>query len=849
MRASLRSTRSITAVLAVVIGVLLGAPGAVVATGSSATAAPAGPGQHADRSVDLATGYAHSCALLAVGTVKCWGSNADGALGDGTTTDRHAPVTVRASSGTTSALSGVSAIAAGDMHTCALLAVGTVRCWGFNGDSELGDGTSIDRTAPVTVRASAGSSSPLSGVTAIAAGDGHTCALLAGGTVKCWGFGGFGQLGDGTTNSRSAPVTVRASSGTTSALSGVSAIVAEGFHTCALLVAGTVTCWGENGAGQLGDGTTTERHAPVAVHASSVSASALVGVKAIAAGHAHTCALVVDGTVRCWGANGADALGDGTSTERHAPVTVKASAGSAAALTGVSAITGGGFHMCALLAAGTIKCWGFNLDGQLGDGTTTSRSAPVTVKVASGSTSALPNVTAISGGTNHTCALLSTGSVRCWGWGSLGELGDGTTTSRLAPVTVRAAAGSTSALVGVGQRAITAGFGQTCALLVAGTVKCWGANFLGEVGDGTTSQRSAPVTVRAGWGSGALSNVVAIAAGGFYTCALLATGTVRCWGTDYDLVPVDVMSGPGSSTPLSNVIALAAGAHHTCALLVGGTLKCWGDNTFGQIGDNTKTARPAPVTVRSAPGSSTSLSAVRAVSAGQFHTCALVAAGTMKCWGLNAAVNDPFGIWSSGGQLGDGTATNRAAPVTVKSAAGSTTALSGVTAIASGGLHSCALLVAGTMKCWGDNTTFGQVGDGTVIARRAPVAVRASATSSSSLSGVGAIAAGQWSSCAILAAGTVTCWGDNTFGQLGDGTTTDRHAPVTVHASPGSASALSGVSAIASMVYGGQDGGGDHACALLASGMVKCWGDNAYGAVGDGTTAERHAPVTVINLP
>ncbi len=628
------------------------------------------------------------------------------------------------------------------------------------------------------------------------------------------------------------------------------AIGGGGFHTCALLVGGTVRCWGANGAGELGNGATTDVSAPVVVRTSSSNANALSGVRSIGVGDAHTCALLGSGTVRCWGAGGAGQLGDGSTADRSTPVTVHASSSSASALSGVSAITGGSYHTCALLANGTMKCWGYSDYGQLGDGTKTARSAPVTVRASSSSAAALSSVSAIAGGGHHTCALLASGTVKCWGWGSLGQLGDGASTDRSAAVTVHASSATSSALSGVGQRAIAVGFGQTCALLVNGTVKCWGANFLGEVGDGTTTQRAAPVTVKAGGGSSlALSNVVAIAAGGFYTCALLANGTVKCWGTDYDLDPVAVVSGPGSSTALSNVIALAAGAHHTCALLAAGTLKCWGNNDFGQIGDGTKTVRNTPVTVRSAAASAVALSGVRTVAAGEFHTCALLVAGTMKCWGLNAASSDPFGLWSSGGQLGDGTKTDRSSPVTVISTAGSSAALSNVTAIATGGLHTCALLVPGTMKCWGDNTTYGQIGDGSVSARLAPVSVRSSATVSSPLPGIGGIVAGQWYTCALLTAGTARCWGANTFGQLGDGTTTARHAPVTVKAAPGSSSGLSGVTAMASGVYAGQDGGGDHTCALLASGIVKCWGDNAYGAVGDGTTIERHAPVTVINLP
>jgi alpha-tubulin suppressor-like RCC1 family protein len=349
----------------------------------------------------ITAGYAHTCALTAGGGVKCWGYNYFGQLGDGTTTDRYTPVNV------SGLASGVSAIAAGELHTCALTAVGGVKCWGTNTFGQLGDGTTTDRTTPVDVSGLA------SGVSAIATGDYHTCALTTVGGVKCWGYNEYGQLGDGTTTDRHTPVNVRRLA------IGVSAIAAGGYHTCALTAVGGVKCWGWNSFGQLGDGTTTDRHTPV-----NVSGLA-IGVSAIAAGDFHTCALIAGGGIKCWGYNVDGQLGDGTTTNRHTPVNVSGLA------SGVSAITAGGWHTCALTAeAGGVKCWGRNLYGQLGDGTTTDRTTPVDVSgLASG-------VSAITAGELHTCALTAVGGVKCWGWNSFGQLGDGTTTDRHTPVDV-----------------------------------------------------------------------------------------------------------------------------------------------------------------------------------------------------------------------------------------------------------------------------------------------------------------------------------------------------------------------------------------------------------------------------
>ncbi len=343
-----------------------------------------------------------------------------------------------------------TAIAAGAWHTCALTAGGGAVCWGYN--------------QPSAVSGLAG------GVAAIAAGGYHTCALTSAGGVKCWGWNDHGQLGNGQQGCGdvhcSSPIPVAVSG----LASGVAATAAGGYHTCALTSAGGVKCWGDNEFGQLGDGTTTDRHTPVAV---SGLAS---GVVAIAAGFDHTCALTSAGGVVCWGYNAYGQLGDGTRTIwRLTPVAVSGLA------SGVAAIAAGGLHSCALTSAGGVVCWGYNGGGQLGDGTTTDRYTPVAVSgLASG-------VAAIAAGGVHTCALTSAGGVKCWGSNGWGQLGDGTTTERHAPVAVTGLAS--------GVAAIAAGYLHSCALTSAGAVKCWGENASGQLGDGTTIDSHTPVGV------------------------------------------------------------------------------------------------------------------------------------------------------------------------------------------------------------------------------------------------------------------------------------------------------------------------------------------------------------------
>jgi alpha-tubulin suppressor-like RCC1 family protein len=360
-------------------------------------------------------GNDRTCAVTASGGVKCWGSNTYGGIGDGTTIAWPGPVDVAGLS------SGASLVAAGRGHSCAVTAGGGVKCWGLNDFGELGDGTAVlNRLTPGDV---AGLSS---GVVAIASGGIHTCAIAIGGALKCWGFNGFGQLGDGTTTNRFTPVGV---AGLSSGVVAVTTNETFGAHTCALTAAGGVKCWGANDIGQLGDGTQTSRLTPVDVLGLSS------GVAGIAAGVRHTCAVTGAGAVKCWGY-------DPDFGVRTAPVSTPLT-------SGIAAIAAGYEFTCALTAGGGVKCWGSGGEGQLGDGAFTNRTVPVDVSgLASG-------VAAIAAGVQHACALMSTGQMRCWGFNASGQLGNNTYTRSGVPVVVGAFTAQTIAFAALPSRHLT----------------------------------------------------------------------------------------------------------------------------------------------------------------------------------------------------------------------------------------------------------------------------------------------------------------------------------------------------------------------------------------------------------
>ena len=346
----------------------------------------------------ISGGEMHTCAVLPDGTVHCWGDNTYGQLGVAGITLSTLPVAV-------TGLSQVQNVSASSYaHTCALISDGTVQCWGDNYYGELGNGTTANSAAAVSVVG-------LTQAMAVSAGAGFSCVVLQNGNVTCWGYNYKGQLGNGGTTSSTTPVTVQG-------ISGAIGIASGNAHACAVVGDGSVLCWGDNFNGQLGNGSYTVDPNPVPQPVVGLS-----NAIAITAGEYHTCALHRDNSVSCWGNNSSKQLGNGTGTSSYVPVSVLN-------ISRVVAVSSGAAHTCALVEGGPVQCWGSNNWGQLGNGTTTSSYVPTATSLS------LPAI-ALSAGFLHTCVLLQDGSARCWGRNTYGQIGDGTTTTATLPVAVR----------------------------------------------------------------------------------------------------------------------------------------------------------------------------------------------------------------------------------------------------------------------------------------------------------------------------------------------------------------------------------------------------------------------------
>jgi len=348
--------------------------------------------------MDVAAGTLHNCAVLGDGTVRCWGWNVNGQLGDGTQNNAGARVAV-------TGLTNAEAIAVGWSHSCALKDDGTVSCWGLNGNGQLGNG--VIGGSYSTPQAVLG----LTGAVAIVAGQLFSCALLEDGTIQCWGGGTGGELGNSAYADSAIPV----------AVTGISTAVAIGswYRTvCAVLDEGIARCWGINTYGQLGNNTVSPSNVPVGV-------MGLSGAAAISSGLSHSCAVRSDGTAACWGNDWSGQLGTNNGGDSLVPVNV-------VALSSASAdISIGARHSCVLLNGAQPQCWGANSGGQIGDGSLTNKGAPT-------APANLGTVRAISAGESHTCAVLSDGKVSCWGYCSVGVnvgcLGYGATSQLLTPL-------------------------------------------------------------------------------------------------------------------------------------------------------------------------------------------------------------------------------------------------------------------------------------------------------------------------------------------------------------------------------------------------------------------------------
>ena len=630
-------------------------------------------------------------------------------------------------------------------------------------------------------------------------------------TLLSWGNNGFGQLGDGTTTQRTSPTPF-------AELPNWNTVAAGDSSTCATGTDATLWCWGLNNAGQLGDGTQDGHKSPHEVTTPSTDWDT------VRAGHWFACATTTLDDLWCWGDNVNGQLGDGTTTRRFSPVQIGPSGGWTSVAPGYA-------HTCAVDWLSQLWCWGENDEGQVGNGA--SGADVLTPTLVAGSAS----WDSVAAGDGHTCGLQTDGTLWCWGDGDFGKLGQGV---NLANSTTPLQVGSAS-----DWEAVEAGDDHVCGVTTGGDLWCWGRSTKGQVGNGT-----AGVSVLAPAQIGSGTTWLSVELGREHSCATSAGDDLWCWG-DASRGRLAQPSGGASyfTTPMqvpgpTNWSAVTSGAEHGCGITANDLLQCWGHNHVAQLGlgyggileDSPVPLDPAWISL----------------AGGSSHSCRVGANGTLWCWGRNNAgqlgqgpgagdssvpvalgiiewdqvaaggdttcairAGDHLRCWGAGtfGQIGDDEATDRDYPTEVIPS-------TGWAQVDTSGAHTCAVRTDATLWCWGRNTR-GQVGDVTTTQRNVPTQVGTASDWAS-------VTTGSEFTCAVTTGGLRSCWGRNAEGQFGNASTTDSLTPTSV---PGRWKQLAG--------------GNGHSCGIRTSGELYCSGVGVFGQLGNGATGSSTVPVQV----
>ncbi|HEY2549139.1 MAG TPA: hypothetical protein VGI64_01030 [Streptosporangiaceae bacterium] len=804
------STIAITATLAVPAGAAVASARPATAGTRPARVSPA----HSSRSGSRAGSRPRT--LITAGKLRGWGAGFGG-VGDGTRNQRNRPVAVKLPASV-----NVTSVRSSCGHALAVTTTGSLLGWGDNSFGVLGDGTNMQRLKPVKVDLPTGTT-----VTNVRTGCQFTIALTSQGQVLAWGRDNVGQLGDGHIGDSFdslTPVQVKLPAGTR-----VTAISIGEFTGYALASTGHVLAWGLNQSDQLGIGKKT-----FAVGTPRrVKMPAGTRVKSIAAGADFAFAVTARSALFAWGFNGDGQLGNGSTKSRLAPVRVPVHV-PGKPVGHVTSLVAGCSHTLALTSTGAVLAWGFNGNGELGTGNTARHHSPVRVDLPAGT-----KAHAISAGCSFSMALTTSGHVLTWGSGQSGQLGIGSTSRRLRPARVSFSPGLVVIGIGSGPDA-TNGFaivfrpcassaGGGChpasvaaparswpavAAATAGTLRGWGNNENGALGDGTTAalrRKAVPVRLPKG------TKVTSARSQCGHSLAVTGSGGVLAWGlnnlgqlgigtTQLHRSPVRVHLPAGTK-----VSAVRAGCNFSIALTTSGQVLAWGFNGNGELGIGTTKRHLSPVRVLLPKGSK-----VTAISAGDDHSLALTSTGKVLSWGGNQE-----------GQLGDTTTTSRHKPVQVALPNGTR-----VKSLAAGTVDSFALTAKSQMFAWGGDGAS-QLGDGQTSNKATPELIVFEFRGNGP-GAITALAAGCGQTLAITSKGAVLAWGDNSAGQLGDGTTTSRTLPAFPKLPTGTIPKSVSASCTDSYV-------------LSSTGHVYAFGSNGNGELGDGSTsASSDLPVRVI---
>lgn len=704
-------------------------------------------------------------------------------------------------------------VAAGWSFECAIASDDNVYCWGYNGYGQLGNGSTRNKNVPTKIRMD-----NLQGKTIkdISAGSNQVCVIASDDNAYCWGNNPIGQLGNKSTLDSSIPVPVY----TGGALKGLKlkSIVSGADHSCVIASDNNVYCWGNNYNGQLGDNTWSTKTEPVAVNtANGVSELYGLTVKSIDAGRNHNCVIASDNKVYCWGNNYYGQLGNNDTFDQNVPVAVITAGSDMVGKTAKydasrTTISAGQNHSCVIANEDSYPyCWGLNYNGQIGNSSWTNSLIPEAVTmsgVLSGKT-----VKSIENGGYNTCAIASDDNAYCWGYGYYGGLGNSENSNYSSPQAIT----TTGALSGKTMLSMSGGYYHVCAIASDNLMYCWGYNYYAQLGNNSTINANAAVAV-------INDGVVLESLTSVGKSSLLRSSDKSTWRQYTQTNRKNLLEHISKGWFLSQKIEV--GHYHSCGINLDNLAYCWGGNTRGQLGANSVIDYSYPFAVNTASGISGLYNmTVISIDAGDRFSCVKASDNNAYCWGQN-----------DNGQIGDNSWSQRNAPVAVNITSASALYQKTVKDISVGFWHVCVIANEDNkVYCWGYNYE-GELGIGTSGSgndKNLPVAV---ITAGSPMDGknIAAISAGGYHTCAVDTVGVAYCWGQNDFGQLGNGTSGGiSAAPVQV------TGALSG------KVVVSISAGRKHTCAVTTESKAYCWGINLDGQLGINSTSPSYSPVEI----
>ena len=924
--------------------------------------------------IQVSLGSQHSSALTSTGRLFMWGRNNYGQLGDGTVIDKNIPTEITNRFGLSNE-EKITQISLGSSHSSALTSTGRVFMWGRNNYGQLGDGTVIDKNIPTEITNRFGLSNEEK-ITQISLGSSHSSALSSTGRVFIWGYNYNSQLGDSTLINKNIPTEITNRFGLSNNETIIQVALGEN-HSSALTSTGRVFVWGYNACGQLGDATLTDKNIPTEI----TNRFSLIGeekISQISLGSNHSSAISSTGRLFLWGYNYHGQIGDGTTINKILPTEITNRFG----LSNEEKIIQfslGGSHSSALTSTGRLFMWGNNYNGQLGNITTTNRNSPTYITNYFNITDE-EKITQISLGNLHSSAITSTGRFFVWGYNYEGQLGDGTTINKNIPTEItlfksskvftsltyiyheninqfipnkegyiflgwytdltfislsdlsimpandivlfgywsiinydityhlddginhdnnpnsytvfdeitlfnptkigynflgwydnEGLTGEAITTISLGSTInvnlyakweiksytisyliveddyeplsyiplfpeesiikVSLGYYNSAALTSTGRLFIWGNNFYGQLGDGTKTGKIVPIEITSCFSLSSEEKIIEVSLGEYNSSALTSTGRLFMWGNNYygqlgdgttaDKTSPTEITSYFKLTSNEKIIKVVLGCSHSSALTSTGRLFTWGYNYYGRLGDGTTNNKNIPTEITS-NFNLTSEEKIIDVSLGYSHSSALTSSGRLFTWGFNAY-----------GQLGDGTYNNNYLPTEITRFFNLTN--DEIVHIDFKGGHSSALTSTGRLFLWGYNS-YGQIGDGTIVNKTSPTEITSffNLTSGETIT---QISIGDTFSSALTSSGRLFIWGDNTYGQLGDGTTAAKSTPIEIT----NRFNLTNDETIIQVFLKRS-----HSSALSSSGRLFMWGYNTSGQLGNGTTASLSTPTEII---